>query len=113
MQNELQYKLWHHCLAHPGENIMEQAPKSCNGLPKTLQKPNFHAYEACITSKMMAYKKNYSNIDISKISPGSYFQLNYAFIRGPTIDNKRSHLRFYQNGFNIYLLITNIKTRFM
>ena len=39
--------------------------------------------------------------------------MNYAFIQRPIEDGKRGHLRIYKNGFYLYLLITNIKTRMM
>lgn len=63
---------------------MSQAAKECDGLPEKLRPPNFHACESCITSKMSSHKRDYQQKQPKDIQPGSYFQLDYAFIRGPS-----------------------------
>ena len=57
-----------------------------DGIPKKFREPDFHACEACIYAKMVSHKKGYKySLDMDKISPGSYFQIDFAFVRGPTI----------------------------
>ena len=113
MQRDLEFKLWHHRLVHPGNNTITIAPKTCDGLPSSLKAPDFHKCEACIKGKMHSHKKGYKPTMSSDIRPGTFFEMDFGFIRGPSSDGKRGHLRSCRNGYNSYLLIVDVATRYM
>lgn len=113
LQQELEYKIWHHHLAHPGHNIISAAPNSCNGLPASLIKLKFNECETCIQSKIGNKKKGYKLKNSSDIRPGTFFEMDFAFVQGPSSDGKKGHLHTCRNGYNCYLLIIDVVTRLL
>ena len=113
LKQSVAYKLWHHILAHPGKTTMEQLHKACDRIPMHMTKPPFFSCKSCIKGKFTSKGKGFRSTEKEATSPGSYFQMDFAFVRGPSKDGKKGHLRTCRNGFNSYLLITDIHTRMM
>ena len=112
---DMQYKLWHHRLAHPGLKQMSNIPKACDGVP-ALNKHPFFKCEECITYKLTKMIRNYGKKQASDYKPGECFQMDFGFVRGQIRNNSTTSnstslpLQTCHNGYNCYLLITDVCT---
>ena len=116
IQSNLKYKLWHHRLAHPGQNSMDLMYKSCDSVPHLKRPPLFRCAE-CSVSKIHKHIKPTKRPSTRSI-PGSLFHIDFGFVRGspsmpsPSSPSRNRPLKTCRNGFNCYLLITDSATRY-
>ena len=80
LQQDLQYRLWHHRLGRPGRISLSQFHVSCDGVPK-LSKPALFQCAECIPTKFGKHKKGF-HTKPKPLLPGEMFQMDYGFVPG-------------------------------
>ena len=83
------YELWHHCLGHPGEKVMDSIVNDkIEGVPK-LRKNQFYCCAACLSAKFkkshIGDTKKYDK-SVKQISPNTYaIFMMLSSIKVPTV----------------------------
>lgn len=127
LRSDINYKLWHHRLAHPGQHALSHTHKACDGAP-SLHIPNFFSCDSCNEVKLnKSLKRNKPSSRTCR--PGELFQMDFGFIRGKLAnEDKRTSvsegvadlqhsddyapLKTCRHGYNFYLLIADSATRY-
>jgi hypothetical protein len=93
-----EYKLWHHCLGHPGPAVLEQMHKFARGIPK-LRTPDFYKCQSCTLGKIRkdsststkSTKKPTLIQPLEQIHPGQHLHMDFGFVWGSAFSKKDEH----------------------
>ena len=105
---QAQHELWHQRLLHPGTSVMQNIGSCVDGIPLNIIKHQFHHCDICSEAKVKSKKNKTPEIHNTK-HIGERFHMDFGFVSDKNKWNRiiRSH-----DGYNSYLLITDIKTRY-
>ena len=107
LDKTVEYELWHQRLMHPGHNVMGSVDKCTAGIPRLHRHP-MHKCRICHEMNITkTSSKQASTKPISRFA--EQFQMDFGFMSAK--DGKeliKSH-----DGYNCYLLIVDLFTRYL
>ena len=109
-----QHELWHQRLGHPGEKLTGYISSCAEGVPKFHRCRNhFYKCDSCMKAKISKLPKpKTTNQTVHAF--GQRFHMDFGFVRGSDYrtENTDGRIITSRNGYNAYLSIIDVHTRF-